>query len=636
MKFEEELMVLMEKEKLNLKDILEIFERALEEKIKIKEVLPDLLYLIKEKEGSGLAFEFLKIIKDEKYKLKFEEEELLNYFKEIYKEEEPSEYLNTFKKEIKKEPFKYLGLIEKLLKFKVGTKIFYNKKKGTLEGIDFEDRKYKIKMEDSSSLDMAFILAPDKLEILELETGRDKDKYLMEPHLFIEKIKEEKQGIDFEFFKAKAKEVFGEDFEKWFSSLPEKMGFLIFKKEKQYIKFFKNFSSFKEFIKRFEKNEFFAILEKNIKNLKIFREEILNYIKEVIKLQDLEVYLNFLRIKSRFEGSPLLNFKELLSKYPPLEIYRSLRSREEKKDLIDEFPDNKFLEAIILFEEDFKVLDKILKKLVSRENINNLIFITDKNPALFISLLNYIEKEDFKEVLLEHKKFFLYKALNSMIDPSFSKFQKEARDLWSKKSITFLLKNSPEEIEDFVQIIEDKKEEAGFPYTALKAKIEPLYPGIFEEKKQEILCLKASFEKKGEELKKMLEEIPQVRKMITQARELGDLRENFEYKSARERYEFLQSMVYKLKEELKRVKIIKKEEVDLKTASFGTKIELKGLKGETKIIQILGPYESDPENNIFSYEAEGLRGIIGKVEGSEVELFGERFKIEKIDFSDLF
>ncbi|MEO0276532.1 MAG: GreA/GreB family elongation factor [candidate division WOR-3 bacterium] len=625
---------MIEEENFSSKNLLSLLEKEAGNRVEIRKVLPFLMEVLKEKEGENSAFNFLKILSEEKYKFKFQEEEILQYFEEIFKER-AKPYLNSFKKELKKDIWKYLNLIEKLLLYKAGDKVFYNKKKGIIEDIDFEDRKFKIKMEDGSTLEMAFILCPDKLEIIEREAVKEKDRYFKEPFLFIEKMKEEKYGIPFDFFKAKGEEVFGLDFEKWLSLITEKTGFLILKKDKQYIKFFKDYASLEEFLKRLERVEVFSSIEKNIKYLKVFREKILYFFEKYIKPEEIEEVLNFIRIKNKLEGKTLPDFKELLSSYSPMEIYKNLRSREEKEAFIEEIKDNEFLKNILLFEEDLKISERVLKKLFSKENIGTLISISDKNPALFIVLFNFLEGENLEEAILVHKKYFLYKLLNSLTDPSFSKLKNHLQGLWARDLTLFILKNSAEEIEELAGIIEERKEEEGFPYSALKAKIESLYPGVFEEKKREIYCVRESFMKKEGELKKILEEIPQVRKMITQARELGDLRENFEYKSARERYEFLQSMVYKLKEELKRAKIVKKEEINSRETGFGTKVYLKDREGKERVIQILGPWESNPEEDIFSCEAEAIKRIIGKYAGEEVELFGEKYKIERIEISDL-
>ena len=80
-------------------------------------------------------------------------------------------------------------------------------------------------------------------------------------------------------------------------------------------------------------------------------------------------------------------------------------------------------------------------------------------------------------------------------------------------------------------------------FPALRVTEEPLY------------ALEDSIRAKREELKTLLEqEIPRNRRAIEEARALGDLRENFEYKSARQRHEYLSARAEALSGELSRSK----------------------------------------------------------------------------------
>ncbi|HCX97254.1 MAG TPA: transcription elongation factor GreA, partial [Spirochaetaceae bacterium] len=91
-------------------------------------------------------------------------------------------------------------------------------------------------------------------------------------------------------------------------------------------------------------------------------------------------------------------------------------------------------------------------------------------------------------------------------------------------------------------------------------------------------------------------------KEIAFALSLGDLRENAEYKAAKEKQDELNSKVGKLKNELDRAQIIGPEHVDTTSISFGTKVTLKNLaSGQEELFTILGPWESDPEKQVISY-----------------------------------
>jgi transcription elongation factor GreA len=98
------------------------------------------------------------------------------------------------------------------------------------------------------------------------------------------------------------------------------------------------------------------------------------------------------------------------------------------------------------------------------------------------------------------------------------------------------------------------------------------------------------------------EEVPNNSKEIAFALSLGDLRENAEYKAAKERQEILNAQVAKLKDEIDRAQIFDPNSVNTGRVSFGTKVMLlNNATGKRDEFTILGPWESDPENHVISY-----------------------------------
>jgi transcription elongation GreA/GreB family factor len=88
---------------------------------------------------------------------------------------------------------------------------------------------------------------------------------------------------------------------------------------------------------------------------------------------------------------------------------------------------------------------------------------------------------------------------------------------------------------------------------------------------------------------------------VGKAIELGDLRENAEYKAGKEKQESLQVAVGRLKDDLEKAKLFDKK-VDVKKVFFGTKVTLKNIdKDIEESFTLLGPWESDPSKNVISY-----------------------------------
>ena len=92
-----------------------------------------------------------------------------------------------------------------------------------------------------------------------------------------------------------------------------------------------------------------------------------------------------------------------------------------------------------------------------------------------------------------------------------------------------------------------------------------------------IYALIASVEAKRAELQQIISiDIPANRKAIEEARAMGDLRENFEYKSARQRHEYLNARAATLNADLQRVRLIEPGGMDISEVRIGTQAHLTG------------------------------------------------------------
>lgn len=123
-------------------------------------------------------------------------------------------------------------------------------------------------------------------------------------------------------------------------------------------------------------------------------------------------------------------------------------------------------------------------------------------------------------------------------------------------------------------------------------------------------------------LKKLQEELhrlktverPAVIKMIEYARSLGDLSENAEYETAKDRQSFVEGRILELDSKIGRAEVIDPEELtDKDRVTFGIKVTLEDLDtGDTVSYQLVGPDESEPENGLISITSPIGRALIGK------------------------
>ncbi len=132
-------------------------------------------------------------------------------------------------------------------------------------------------------------------------------------------------------------------------------------------------------------------------------------------------------------------------------------------------------------------------------------------------------------------------------------------------------------------------------------------------------------------------ERPAIIKAIAEAREHGDLSENAEYHSAREKQSFIEGRIKELEGILSLADVI-----DPKTLSgaikFGAKVTLVDEDtDEEKTWQIVGEHEANVENGLLNIKSPIARALIGKDEGDSVEVRtpgGEKsYEVLKIDYS---
>lgn len=131
-----------------------------------------------------------------------------------------------------------------------------------------------------------------------------------------------------------------------------------------------------------------------------------------------------------------------------------------------------------------------------------------------------------------------------------------------------------------------------------------------------------SMEKRKIELEELVRvKIPQNKKDIQIAREYGDLRENFEYKSARQHQAVLLRMQSTYERELRRARGTDFVGVSTETVGIGIIVDIQDVAtGKTETQTILGAWDGDPDKSILSYLSEMAKALIGKKVGDEAEL----------------
>ena len=109
-------------------------------------------------------------------------------------------------------------------------------------------------------------------------------------------------------------------------------------------------------------------------------------------------------------------------------------------------------------------------------------------------------------------------------------------------------------------------------------------------------------------------------KEIQRARELGDLRENAEYKAAKERQEIVNARMAMLKKRVGEISLLNMDRIPHGKAGFGSTVELRDENGETIVYQLVMPEEADAAKGMISPSSPIGRAILNKEEGDEVSV----------------
>jgi len=116
-------------------------------------------------------------------------------------------------------------------------------------------------------------------------------------------------------------------------------------------------------------------------------------------------------------------------------------------------------------------------------------------------------------------------------------------------------------------------------------------------------------------------ERPNIIKQIAAARELGDLRENAEYHSAKDRQGFIEAQLADFEEKFSRVEVIDISKIHSDKILFGATVKLEDLDSGKKIsYKIVSEFEANIDEGLISSGSPVARALIGKSIGDEVEV----------------
>jgi len=277
------------------------------------------------------------------------------------------------------------------------------------------------------------------------------------------------------------------------------------------------------------------------------------------------------------------------------------------------------LASLLIHEGRIEQLKETVARLVSQHTASSeslLWLAKDRNdsfadilgPEVFRAMLTAMERDQFNERRSNRLRDFILDDQDLLVELIGS------ADLEVIKDLTRALQLSPS-FDDM-----DKR--------SLLARIVKSYPTIQslisgEQTKQESTLLVSweSLERRKNEYHELVEKkIPANSKEIAVARSYGDLRENHEYKAAKEMQKLLMRRKAELEVQLVRARGTDYSNPRTDVASVGTVVRAVDLETQQpEHFTILGAWDSDPEKGIVSYLSPVAQSLLGHKIGDEVE-----------------
>jgi len=291
--------------------------------------------------------------------------------------------------------------------------------------------------------------------------------------------------------------------------------------------------------------------------------------------------------------------------------------------------------SLLIHEGKMDQLKETLARLISQHTASSELLLwlaKDRNdsfadilgPEVFRAMLTAMERDQFNERRSNRLRDFILDDQELLVELIGS------ADLEVIKDLTRALQLSPS-FDDM-----DKR--------SLLARIVKSYPAIQslisgEQTKQETYLVVSweSLERRKNDYREMVEKkIPANSKEIAIARSYGDLRENHEYKAAKEMQKLLMKQKSEMETQLVRARGTDFANVKTETVSIGTIVRATDLEANhPEQFTILGAWDSDPDKGVVSYLSPMAQALLNHKVGDQVEfeVHGQRHqhRIDGID-----
>lgn len=153
--------------------------------------------------------------------------------------------------------------------------------------------------------------------------------------------------------------------------------------------------------------------------------------------------------------------------------------------------------------------------------------------------------------------------------------------------------------------------------------------------------LEPTYRKLSEELEHLkTHERGIIAKVIDEARELGDLKENAEYHAAKDKQGLMEARIAELTDVVGRAQVIDPSTLAHERISFGSTVVMTDQETDEELTYtIVGGQESNPAIGLISFQSPVAKALLGKEEGDEVEITlpsgKRRYDIEDVSYVEI-
>lgn len=162
--------------------------------------------------------------------------------------------------------------------------------------------------------------------------------------------------------------------------------------------------------------------------------------------------------------------------------------------------------------------------------------------------------------------------------------------------------------------------------------IQPKMKTAIETKEDIFWVTQESFKWAKERLRKLTGfETIENAKEIEEARALGDLRENSEYKFALEKRGHIQAEIKKISEGLNKSRILTKQDIFTDKVGIGNVVSLTTKEGKVIQYTLLGTWDANPEKNILSIHSKMAQQMLDLQVGDKIIVQNIEYTIKKIE-----